>query len=478
MLRAFAGGRSCVAINDIEHIVIVLMENRSFDHMLGYLSLADAAPTMAVEGLHDDPAWQAQFTNDYTGKLYSLHPLDSIDQNIDDPPHDMQDIRTQISTATHGNASSEMGGFVQSYANTSPPAHDLSSVMGYYKKDAVPTSDFFARNFCICDHWFSSLPSGTQVNRLMAMAGESEIDNNVSSVSQFPDQTLVYDWLNSNGISWCSYKWGGFPFFTLMKAWRWKILLSLNDESGAANFRWYSNFAEQWKADGDIIPNVVFIEPEYSNNPVPIDPNDDHCPTGVAKGQQFLADIYNTLTSNPVRWSKTLMIVTYDEHGGFFDHLPPLAVSCVAGGYPFGTTGVRVPGFLVSPFVAPGRPCTMRFDHTAVLQLLAERFTPNVPYSEAVTARQQYFDRLSSIMTAQPQAAAPLLTATPTLKQLQAARPHYNPNDATAKAFQDVIQELQAKHPEWLKLPRWRALSQYLAANAEAAIQLQPGAIA
>jgi len=467
-----------MALQDIEHVVIVLMENRSFDHMLGYLSLADANPTMVVEGLRDDPKWQAQFINDCGGKHYPLHVLHPTDQNIDDPPHDMPDIRTQITTPTHGNASAQMGGFVQSYTNASPPAHDLSAVTGYYKKNAVPTSDFFARNFCVCDHWFSALPSGTQVNRLMAMAGESKIDNNVSSIFDFLDQPLVYDWLNTNRIPWCSYQWGGFPFFTLMQSWRWKILLSLNDETGTANFRWYSKFADQWNTAGDIIPSVIFIEPEYSNNPAPIDPNDDHCPTGVAKGQQFLADIYSTLISNFARWSKTLMIVTYDEHGGFFDHMTPMQVPCEAGGYPFKTTGIRVPGFIISPFVAPGQPSSKPFDHTAILQLLAERFTPKVPFSDAVASRQMYFDQLSSILTDRPQAGAPLLTAKPSLEQLQAARPHYHPTDSTSKAFQGVVQELKTKHPEWLDQPRWRSLSQFLAANADAAMRLQPGAIA
>ena len=110
------------------------MENRSFDHMMGYLSLGDAGPTMAVEGLRDDPTCQAQFINDCGGKPYPLHVLSPTDQNIDDPPHDMPDIRTQITRPTHENVTPGMGGFVQSYTNASPPAHDLSAVMGYSRK--------------------------------------------------------------------------------------------------------------------------------------------------------------------------------------------------------------------------------------------------------------------------------------------------------------------------------------------------------
>ena len=92
-----------------------------------------------------------------------------------------------------------MGGFVQSYATLSDhkPA-DPSAVMGYFGAASVPTFDFFARNYCVCDHWFSSLPLGTQANRLMAMAGESSLLDNASVF--LPEQELVYDWLTTHDI--------------------------------------------------------------------------------------------------------------------------------------------------------------------------------------------------------------------------------------------------------------------------------------
>jgi len=107
------------------------------------------------------------------------------------------------------------------------------------------------------------------------------------------------------------------------------------------------------------MPQVIFIEPEYTDGPH-FDPNDDHPPTGIAKGQSFLADIYTKLVANPQRWANMLMIVTYDEHGGFFDHLAPLPIPGAAGGTSFATTGVRVPGLVVSPHVAPGTSIPVR----------------------------------------------------------------------------------------------------------------------
>jgi len=466
-----------VALQNIDHFIIVLMENRSFDHVLGYLSLPDANFPPGLNGIRADAGWQDQYINECDGKAYPLHALTSTVQNIYDPPHDSPYIKTQIQSPTRGNRKAQMGGFAKSYSTAKPAPGDLSPVMGYYKKDAVPTFDFLARNFAVCDRWFSSLPSGTQVNRLMAMAGESTISDNVSSILKFPNQTLVYDWLNKNNIDWCSYQWGGFPFFTLMNIWREKILFSLNDEDGLSRFRWYNWFAQQWKI-GQAIPSVVFIEPEYTNSPFPLDPNDDHSPTGITKGQVFLGQIYNTLISNPRLWAKSMLIVTYDEHGGFFDHEPPMPVPFTAGNVRFETTGVRVPGFVVSPYVQPGMPNSRPLDHTSILSLLAERFTPGAAYSATVEERQKHgFEPLSAILTEEPQQLeAPPISGSPALEQFLAAHPPAPLKDDTEKAFEDVVQELRVKHPGWLTKPQWSGFAKFLAQNAQAAIERQPGA--
>ena len=140
------------------------------------------------------------------------------------------------------------------------------------------------------------------------------------------------------------------------------------------------------------MPGVIFIEPEYSEANA-ANPNDDHPSTGIAKGQAFLAQVYADVTANPARWARTMLIVTYDEHGGFFDHVPPLPIPTVCGPHPFTTSGVRVPGFVVSPQVTPGRVFNRNLDHTSILQLLADKFTPGHGYSVATNARQGFLDR-------------------------------------------------------------------------------------
>jgi len=202
-------------------------------------------------------------------------------------------------------------------------------------------------NYCVCDHWFSSLPLGTQANRLMAMAGESTLLDNSGAL--LPDQQLVYDWLTQHQISWCAYQSGDFlPFFTLMARLVPEIAtsLTLSQIGGKGRFRRYSQLKSEWNSS-DTMPNVVFIEPEYTDGPHDT-PNDDHAPTGVQPGQAFLADLYATLISNPARWAKTMLVVTYDEHGGFFDHVPPFEIPITINGVTLPTTGVRVPAFVVS----------------------------------------------------------------------------------------------------------------------------------
>ena len=468
-----------MALNDIEHFVIVILENRSFDHAVGYLSLpgANGAPPMNVDGLRADPAWNNAVANlDAKNTPVPPQALASNVQKVDDPPHDFGSIATQITTAPNGGAPAGMGGFIKSYAASKPA--DPKLAMGTYRSDAVPMFDFFAREFVVCDQWFSALPTGTQANRMMAMGGQSAIKDNVKLL--LPDQPLVYDWLNRNKVPWCSYQWAGNPFFTLMWKWTTTIVGSLNSAGNLGAFRRYndpqSGFYEHW-TNGAQIPSVVFIEPKYTDDIVFwAAANDDHPPTGIAKGQDFLRVVYQTLTANQALWAKTMLIVTYDEHGGFFDHAPPLAIADTAGGYQFKSTGVRVPAFIVSPQVARGQPFHGKLDHTSVLRLLAERFTPGKPYSAPVAARQQTLAPLSDVLIAPPAVVrAPTVPSDKHSMAFAAAAaapvapsgPDAPRETETAEAFHRLALKLAREKPELLTGLQGQAFAQY-AADAKA----------
>jgi len=479
-----------MGLKDIDTIVIAMMENRSFDHMLGYLSLNGTPNPMAVEGLKSDPAWQASLANGHNGQYYTVAPL-PVNDRVEDPAHSSAPIAMQIGTPPQGPGPSQMGGFVESYVRFGvkhPPAPSAyGAVMGYYGGRDVPTFDFFARNFCVCDHWFAPLPLGTQANRLMAMAGESKLVDN--SNFPIPEHVLAYDWLTERGVKWRVYQSGGFfPFFTLMLSWLPEIVtsLTLSGVVGGGRFRRYKRLRKDW-AKKNAAPGVIFVEPEYGDGPHK-DPNDDHPPTGVGPGQALLMDLYQILISNPERWARTLLIVTYDEHGGFFDHMPPLPIRTMAGGTWFETTGVRVPALLISPHVEAGQVFSEPLDHTSILQLLDDRFGDGTGYSVDVARRAPSLGRIAHALLQAPRAdAAPtpwlqmgaalmavgramfarMLSAVTSASDMEAGEVEpAAPDTPNALALDQAMRKAARDHPDLLAQPGWEDVRDYLSRNA------------
>jgi phospholipase C len=364
-------------IKEIETIIVLMFENRSFDHLMGYLGLPPYSRN--VEGLQDIPG----YTNEYNGFDYAPFRLANPDQKLlDDPPHEREDIGAQINPDPDTQPYS-MKGFVRSYSKVREidPA-DKPMVLGYYLAQDVPATHFFATRYGICDHWFAAIPTGTQPNRLMAMSGYALNDRNQSLM--LPKQDLIYDWLDRNKITWRVYH-QGIPFFLMMEDWQIRILTDDN------HFRDYGALQDDLSSN-EPFPQVVFIEPRYTDAPHVEMPCDDHAPSPITPGQNFLKNVYSTLITSSNIWQKSLLIVNYDENGGFFDHVPPLKIPTNppnGANYQFGpftTTGPRVPAYLISPFVRPGAVYKGNLDHTSVLKCIARRFG-NGSYSADVDAR-------------------------------------------------------------------------------------------
>ncbi|HYM32629.1 MAG TPA: alkaline phosphatase family protein, partial [Candidatus Cybelea sp.] len=163
-----------------------------------------------------------------------------------------------------------------------------------------------------------------------------------------------------------------------------------------------------------------------------------------------------------------LMIVTYDEHGGFFDHVPPPPIPTVAGGHRFDTAGIRVPAFLISPHVKPGTVVSDILDHTSILQLLAERFDGGNDYSPAVAARNAKLGRIAKALdNAEPHADwAPQLLAPPPL--IVASGPIRSGlggsagASANAEAFDAAAMKAARDHPILISQPGWAKLAEYV----------------
>ena len=470
-----------MALSKIEHIVFLMLENRSFDHMLGYLSREDTPNPLPVDGHHADDAWKDKTANfEAPGKQPEQIRRIAAGQKIDDPPHGFERVKQQIDTAPGLPGPRPMGGFVKTYVDgwlkddKRRPA-DAGAVMGYYDGDAVWAYDFLARNYCVCDRWFTPLPAGTQPNRLMGMGGHTKIRKNRTLL---PRHDLVYDWLKRNKVGWLVYRDGPLPFFALMPKW-WDDIIGSMGETG--RFRAFDRLRSDWASAP--VPPVLFIEPAYSEMRGD-KANDDHAPTRITGGQKLVADVYDILTSNPQRWAKTLLVITYDEHGGFFDHVPPLPIRKQVNAHLFESSGPRVPALLVSPFVDPGQVFHEQVDHTAFLALLAERFTPATPYSKEVGDRHASFPpfgKLSKALRGTARAGPPPELKRPAVQMIAAgvesatgielaglAGQDRAPDAGTptAIAFDKAARKTAARRPDLLADRDWQDLSQYVATTA------------
>jgi phospholipase C len=434
-------------VNLIDTIVVVMMENRSFDHLLGYLSTPPFNRSN-VDGLQLGDEWIAKASSLYKDFHYApfllLDPYDMIDA---DPPHERDQIATQMGTAVNGIF--PMNGFVANYATAKgarPPAPaSPPPVMGYFTPEQVPVTDFFAQNFAICDHWFSSLPAGTQPNRLMAMSGFTTIDVNQVPL---PNQELVYDWLTQRGIRWRVYH-EGLPFFAMMPRWIPDILTE-------THFRPLERLYDDVQNEPpDELPQVIFVEPAYTDAPHVGPSRDDHAPSAVKGGQEFLLEVYRSMMRVPDVWKGTVMVVTYDEHGGFFDHVSPPALRTepppgTSYKRSFDTLGVRVPGFVISPFVQPGTVFNQVLDHTSVLKLIAQRFAKDGSYSALVDARAvgSVLDVLNACATNRPAptvpSLAPYLDRAPVIAGFI---PGTAPTTPICTSFQIALDDIRT-HPE------------------------------
>jgi phospholipase C len=360
----------------IEHIVVLMMENRSFDHMLGYLDLVDGQEE--VGGLrHAKPIT-------YDGHAWSpAYLLDTAFPKSMDPPHGKKEIARQI-------RGGEMDGFVESFARANDVA-DAGRVMGYYTHRELPVYDYFAHKFLLCDRWFSSAPSATWANRVFAVTGscdparEGLFDGGERFYDRESFVRLLRDDEDPNTWRWYSWDPGslrfiddryrlnpgkGFHHDHFRRVAQHSIEPNLGTEAGEHEVELGPGLLQD-AANGDL-PKVAWIDPNFVDLSI-LEPNsnDDHPPSDVRSGQELAMMVFRALAQSPC-WDRTLLVVTYDEHGGFYDHQPPPRPP--EPDPPFETLGVRVPAFLVSPFVEPCTVSHRQLDHTSITRTILERF--------------------------------------------------------------------------------------------------------
>jgi phospholipase C len=429
-------------IQNIDTIVVVMMENRSFDHVLGHLHHPQYGNRSDVDGIEDtgNPAY-VNPNSDGVG----VAPFFMDDTAFgSDLPHDKPAVATQLAYAPVS-GSFLMNGFVQAFENEFHTSVDHPPVMGLLTPQSLPATGALAAQYSVCDRWFACLPTSTAPNRLMSMCGDTNIDDTGTFL---PDQTTVYDWLLSHGVRWRVYA-AGLPFLTLMPRLAPLLLTSHFRRLGDLKNDVLNDPTDQW-------PQVTFIEPDYYDCPIHLHaPCDNHPPLAMAPGEAFLGQVYTTLTSNAARWARTALIVTYDEHGGFFDHVAPLPVKYRnPAGVSFDSTGPRVPAVVAGPFASPG-VSHLPLDNTSILQLLAERFgRPGEIYSSTVAGRAATMASVSAVLsaTAANTAMVSLASAVPADSAVPSQEGNANLRVAFGAAVQNLVSQHQAealaKYPE------------------------------
>lgn len=350
----------------VDHIVLLMLENRSFDHMLGYLQ-RDAGRD-EIDGLTPpDARGNTGQWNAHGHEIVQPHPIPPSVTTLPavDPCHEVDCTAAQVG------ADGRMLGFVESFARRlaeRPGSRALpSDVMAYYGSEQVWAFHELASHFAVCDRWFASHPGPTWPNRFFTIAGRLGLGE-----AGGPDVDMtggptpirlhtIFDELTLRGVSWRYYE-HDIAFLRKVEQF------TLDFEHVAPVEDFYA------RARSGNLPSVTFIDPNFLDIPDgPGTENDDHPPADIADGQELVARIYEALR-NGANWERTLFIVTYDEHGGFYDHCPPPRAAAPDGS--LGTLGVRVPALVASPWIPARHVEHAQLDHTVVAKTIFRRFSP------------------------------------------------------------------------------------------------------
>jgi len=429
----------------VQHIVQLMLENRSFDHMLGLLYPGRSGPNgQPFEGLLG-----TESNNDSSGQHVTVFPIDTSSSGAyfmpgADPGEGYANTNVQLfgTGSPPDPPTATMSGFVTNFAAaitydqrsgmSVQAGTTASSIMGVFPPSALPVLSGLARGFAVCDHWYSSVPTETYPNRAFACAATSQGHMN-DATSSFTVQS-IFGLMTAHNVSWKIYGYDAEPLT------RGNFPDTM--DAPEANFGKFPDF--QADAAAGRLPAYAFLEPSWGSTGNSHHPNYD-----VALGEAFTLQVYQAVRNGP-GWADTLLIITYDEHGGCYDHVPPPAGATPPDatigefGFDFTRFGVRVPAVLVSPLIPAGTiyrvPAgSTPIDHTSVLKTIEQRW--GLP---ALTARDAAAPGLGGVLTlATPRTDDPMAGVT--------APTSSGPNPAAGEVSH--LLSLQAQQVSELQVP-------------------------
>ncbi len=381
-----------VVAGEITNIFVLLLENRSFDHMLGFSSITgtDAVTGGAtkVEGLSGEER------NSHRGAWHYVRSPFHEPIPVD-PAHEFLDVLEQLcgTQAVYAPGKNypkiNNSGFVSDYAHSHSKdegnaTRNYGQIMHGFTAEQLPVLNALARNFAVCDGWHASLPGPTFPNRLFAMGASSAgLDHSPATAELLTWETFdgfvfphgsIFDALKDQygEEAWRIYAGSRFPLVSALKG------ISLTDIRGV------DHLANDLRA-GAYPYRFTWIEPDYGDMVFGTfrGGTSQHAMDNVAGGEKLIKQVYEAIRNSPL-WESSLLIVTWDEHGGFYDHVAPGTVAAPADtrvgskynkyGFTFRQLGVRVPAVVVSPRIARGTIDHRLYDHSSIPKTIEMAF--------------------------------------------------------------------------------------------------------
>ncbi|HEY1759964.1 MAG TPA: alkaline phosphatase family protein [Bryobacteraceae bacterium] len=356
----------------IERLVVLMLENRSFDHMLGFLK-------------RDNPIINGLMGNEWNypvGELASNVPVSADAGDVEDlnpdPNHEFAHVTNQISSTGDPVGNPDMKGFVRDYYTACNDAGHATKIMNCFTPETLPILSTLAKQYAVCDRWFASVPGSTIPNRLFVHGASSAGSLTQDAVAApFALHTIFESFDATTPYDFAIYTSGS----SILMANRY--LIQHQDK-----FHDYSTFV--FDATNGNLPAYTFIEPAYDDDGEGLFANSQHPDFPVNRGEALIREIYYALTKSP-DWKSTLLLIIYDEHGGIFDHVsPPVLIrkpaynnlpdvehSGTPDAFDFKRLGVRVPAVFVSPCIAPNTVLNARdYEHSSVVATVRKLFCP------------------------------------------------------------------------------------------------------
>jgi len=338
-----------IGLQNLQHIVVLMMENRSFDHMLGSLRADDPR----IEGLTG-----TESNLDTANEPARVAPLAEYQSQLDpDPDHHFPAVHEQLFNGGPL-ATPTMGGFVKSYYQQRRDVSHSRKIMYYFPKEKLPVLTALATNFAVFNGWFASIPGPTLCNRAFAHYGTSFGQVSMDVFYYHREPLSIYERLLNSGHTAKLY------YFDEASSSLEVVNLLQNQPT---LFGTYEQFLEDCKSGQ--LPQYSFVEPNYTDHEMDggeAIASDQHPDHDIQQGECLIATVYNAIRQNPDLWKSTTLLIVYDEHGGIYDHVPP--PTCPKDGFvatpdktgvpgltfEFDRLGVRVPAVLVSPWIPKG----------------------------------------------------------------------------------------------------------------------------